>query len=135
MNYPITQSLATNSAPLVLSAYGVITKYGCSRNMINTMLQDVFNFPHQYLQALSVHRLHYWEGTKFNERLLNGTIFINTPSEKQNYHVIYDSCYPEECKQAKELKLSFRKAQEETGLTVAYVIVRTNIPSESRNIK
>lgn len=114
--------------PSVLSAVEIVTKFGITRNQINSLLINQFHYPEQYRNTLEEYFVRHWEGSHFDKMIKDGTLVQGETS----YLVVYQNCSPYVVKNASQVKLSFRKPLGTLGLQ-AYVLVKLHQDSKGNN--
>lgn len=113
-----------------LTGIEVYQKYGITKKQLASLMINIFHFPHQYRDCLSQYYLLHWAGEHFSNTIEEGTIKLSTdPENATEYLVVYQGCTPYQAKKAKQLRLSFRKPQNDFQLQ-AYVIVRILVDTD-----
>lgn len=109
---------------------------GISRNMIKHCMMNMWYLGEGYKQPeiLSTHRLITSTGKLFSKKLKEGQLVNILDNSYCAFNVIYQDCTPEQCKNADQLLLSFRAAQEylELDPIVLVRIYHTNIHTNSQ---
>lgn len=95
-------------------------KYKLADHMRNSM-----HIPSEFHQYLSIYKLTQWHVPTFKNMLVDGTIseMFDEGEPRYKFNVIYHQCTPAAAKAAKEVKLSFRMADEEFNIE-PYVLVQ-----------
>lgn len=102
----------------------LVSSYGVSRNILNSILVNNFHIEDQYLPALEFYRVVHMSGFKFklfsNSGLITYTRTKDNP--KPECVIIYHNCLRLTAVNADEVRVSFRAAKPEYNLP-AYALV------------
>jgi hypothetical protein len=109
-----------------LSTLEAYSKFGITRNQVASLLINFWHYPDQYRNTLDQYFVRHWEGSHFDKMIKDGTLVQGDNS----YLVVYQNCTPFAVKNAKQVKLSFRKPLADLGLQ-AYVLVKIIDQKES----
>lgn len=107
-----------NTRIKVTDSYYTFHKYGMSRRTAQDIITKLWVIPGQCKDITENYFLLYWTSEYFFSQYRDGTV----TKDGKTYNVIYFNTSYFDCKEAKNLKLSFRAAKDDLNIG-AYVLV------------
>lgn len=109
----------------------LMAMYGFNKYALADKMRNHFHIPDIYLAALRVYRVLHVDGANLKNVIDGQLKFTSLRDKERVYNVIYHNCTPYNAKRAKEIRLSFRAAQNEFNLE-PIVLVEIVIASQEQ---